>query len=243
MAEIEIKDLSVTYPAAKGDICAVRHLDAMFKNGVNVIVGYSGCGKTTLLRSILGLLPYDGQILLDGRDLFDVPTRERNFSYVSQEYVLYPHMTVFDNIAFPLKTMGAPKEEILRRVRRLAELTDLTACLTRKPKHISGGQQQKAALARAFVKNPTVCLMDEPLSNVDAQARYQARRQIRAMAEETGCMLLYVTHDFGEALALADTLYVMDEGTLVACGTPDAVLQSDHETVRALREGSGIAWM
>lgn len=240
MARIEIRDLSVTYPTAKEDIQAVRHFHATFESGINVIVGYSGCGKTTLLRSILGLLPYEGQILFDDRDLFDIPTRERNFSYISQEYVLYPHMTVFDNIAFPLKAMGAQKDEVLRRVRHLAELTELTACLTRKPKHISGGQQQKVALARAFVKNPAVCLMDEPFSNVDAQARYQSRRQIRAMVEETGCMLLYVTHDFGEALALADKMYVMDEGNLVVCGTPEAIFESDHEVVKMLREGSDL---
>lgn len=242
MTRIEISDLSVSYRMGKKSVLAIDRLNTVFEDGINVIVGYSGCGKTTLLRSILGLLPYDGKITLNGDDLFEIPVKERCFSYISQEYVLYPHMTVFDNIAFPLKNMAAPREEILRRVNRLAELTDLTPCLSRKPRHISGGQQQRVALARAFVKNPTICLMDEPFSNTDAQARYRARQQIRAMAEESGCMILYVTHDFSEAMALADRLFVMDEGQIVVSGSPAEVYAADHEVVRYLKEGSETEW-
>lgn len=242
MAKIEIRNLSVIYQNKKETVCAVDGLQSNFSQPINTIVGYSGCGKSSLLRSILGMIPYEGDILLDGADLFDVPPKNRNFSYVSQEYVLYPHMTVFDNIAFPLKTMGADRAEIVNRVNRMAELTGLTPCLTRKPRHISGGQQQRVALARAFIKNPVVCCLDEPFSNIDVQLRFQFRQILRRLAEETGCMLLYVTHDFQEALAFSDQIYVMNDGKMEVVGTPDEIMASDNEVVALLKEGSLQKW-
>lgn len=242
MTEIEIKNLSVTYQNRKEEVCAIDGLNAIFSHPINTIVGYSGCGKSTLLRSILGVLPYDGDILLDGSDIFDVPPKNRNFSFVSQEYVLYPHMTVFDNIAFPLKTLGADRTEIVSRVNRMAELTGLTPCLTRKPKHISGGQQQRVALARAFIKNPTVCCLDEPFSNIDVHLRFQFRQILRNLVEETGCMLIYVTHDFQEALAFSDQIYVMNDGKIEVTGTPDEIMASDNEVVVLLKKGSSQEW-
>lgn len=242
MAIIEIKNLSVTYQNKKNHFCAVNDLSATFSQPINTIVGYSGCGKTTLLRSILGVLSYDGDIYLDGMDIFDVPPKNRNFSYVSQEFVLYPHMTVFDNIAFPLKTMGADRAEIINRVNRMAELTGLTPCLTRKPKHISGGQQQRVALARAFIKNPVVCCLDEPFSNIDVQLRFQFRQLLRKLSEETGCMLIYVTHDFQEALAFSNQIFVMNDGKIEATGSPEDIMACENEVVKLLREGSLQSW-
>lgn len=235
MPVIEVKDLCVTYQKRKQTVEAICHFSAHFGEGMNVIVGYSGCGKTTLLRSILGLVPYEGKILLDGMDVKEIGTGALNFSFVSQEYVLYPHLTVFDNIAFPLRFLGAPRSEIIARVQKAAELVGITPCLMCKPKHISGGQQQRVALARAFVKNPAVCLMDEPFSNIDAQARANARQLVKEAIRRTGCMILYVTHDFQEAVSMADQLFVIHEGRLELCGAPLDVYHSGNEIVNSLR--------
>ena len=238
MAEIEVKNVSVVFKSKKREAVALDDFSATFGDGMNVIVGYSGCGKTTLLRSILGLVDYDGEILLDGQDLEDVPTNDRNFSFVSQDYVLYPQYTVFENIAFPLKLLRAGRQEICERVYEMAEMLDLTACLNRKPKHISGGQQQRAAIARALVKRPSVCFMDEPFSNTDEATRSQTVRSLKTVLEKAGCTCIYVTHDFKEALTLADTVYVMNEGKLALSGTPDEIYDSDNEVVKNLKEGS-----
>ncbi|MGN0813418.1 MAG: ABC transporter ATP-binding protein [Candidatus Coproplasma sp.] len=241
MSEIAVKNLSVVYKSKKREAVALDDFSATFKEGMNVIVGYSGCGKTTLLRCILGLVDYDdGGIFLDGQDLYDIATKDRNFSFVSQEYVLYPQYTVFENIAFPLKLLKAGREEITQRVKEMAEMLDLTACLNRKPKHISGGQQQRVAIARALIKRPSVCLMDEPFSNTDEVMRAQTVRWLKKAFDVTGCTCLYVTHDFKEALILADTIYVMNEGKLELCGTPDDVFNSDNQVVKILKEGSGL---
>ena len=238
MAEIEVRNVSVVFKSKKREAVALDDFSATFGDGMNVIVGYSGCGKTTLLRSILGLVDYDGEILLDGQDLEDVPTNDRNFSFVSQDYVLYPQYTVFENIAFPLKLLRAGRQEICERVYEMAEMLDLTACLNRKPKHISGGQQQRAAIARALVKRPSVCFMDEPFSNTDEATRSQTVRSLKTVLEKAGCTCIYVTHDFKEALTLADTVYVMNEGKLALSGTPDEIYDSDNEVVKNLKEGS-----
>lgn len=240
MSEITIKDLSVTFKSKKREVLALDEFNATFREGMNVIVGYSGCGKTTLLRCIAGLQDYEGEIYFDGEDLDDVPTKDRNFSFVSQNYVLYPNYTVFENIAFPLKIMRAGRAEITERVRAMAEMLDLTACLNRKPKHISGGQQQRVAIARALVKNPLVCLLDEPFSNTDESMRSQTVRDLKRAFDATGCMGIYVTHDFKEALLLADRLFVMNEGRLEMSGTPDEVFESENEVVKILKESSSI---
>ncbi len=237
MAEIELKDVSVIYSNKRTDTVALNNFSATFRDGMNVIVGYSGCGKTTLLNCILGLVNYDGKIFFDGTDLADVRIKDRNFSFVSQEYVLFPHNTVFDNIAFPLKVMGASRQEIIERVKQVAEMTDIAHCLSRSPKHISGGQQQRTAVARALVKRPSVCLMDEAFSNTDELARAKMCVWVKNLLKKEGCMAIYVTHNFREALSLADTLYVMDEGQLSICGTPEEVYKSDNEVVRNLKEG------
>ena len=244
MPKITVSDLTAIYSDKKaGDVIALDGLNAEFlSDAFNVIVGYSGCGKTTLLKCIAGLIDYDGEIDFDDNDVGGLAPSERNVSYVSQEFVLYPHLTVFDNIAFPLKVAGAPKKEIIDRVKKIAEATDLTYCLTRKPKHISGGQQQRVALARALVKNPSICLFDEPLSNTDPQLRFAERRLLKDSVKRYGCTAVYVTHDFSEAMALADKLFVIADGKCVLQGDPMEIYNSDNGIVKTLKGETEIKW-
>lgn len=240
MSQIVLKNVSVTYVNKKSEVKALDCLNATIDAPMNVIVGSSGCGKTTLLRSILGLVDYDGEILLDGLDIDEIEPKDRNFSFVSQQYVLYPHLTVFENIAFPLKNLRASKGEIISRVNAVAEILDIKACLNKKPKHISGGQQQRAAIARALVKRPSVCFFDEPFSNVDEVTRASTVRWLKSALDKAGCTCVYVTHDLREAFTVADKIYVMDEGEVVECGTPNEVFDSNNEVVKLLISG-GLA--
>ena len=240
MPKITISDLTARYKVKGSDeVLALDKVCAEFlSDSFNVIVGYSGGGKTTLLKCIAGVIDYDGEVLFDGVDVGGLAPSKRNISYVSQEYVLYPHLTVFDNIAFPLKNMGASKKEITERVKSIAEILELTHCLTRRPKHLSGGQQQRVALARALVKNPEICLFDEPLSNTDPQLRYRERRFIKDAIKRYGCTAIYVTHDFPEAMALADSLTVISDGKCVLQGEPMQVYDSGNEIVESLKGGA-----
>lgn len=237
MSEIKTENLTVRYSAGKkSETTAIDGMNVVFpSDSFNVIVGYSGCGKTTLLRSILGLVGYAGHIYFDGGLIDGVDVNKRNFSYVSQEYALYSHLTVFDNIAFPLKAMGADKLEVRERVKEIADMLEIGHCLTRKPKHLSGGQQQRVAIARALIKRPRLCLFDEPLSNIDTEFRAKLRVAIKKSVKQTDCSALYVTHDFTEAMALADRLYVIDRGKIVCEGAPQEVFDSDNEIVAALK--------
>lgn len=240
MAELTVRDLTVVYRGKRTDVTALDGVDASFPDGINVILGYSGCGKTTLLRALLGLVPATGEILFEGRPLNGVSVAERGFSYVPQDHTLYPQCTIFENIAFPLRRLGAGREEITERVRAIAERLGLTACLTRKPRHISIGQQQRAAIARALVRDPAVCLLDEPFSAMDEEMRVSLRQWMRRVFHASGCMALYVTHDVRCAMALADHIYVMDEGRFLLSGTPEAVWQADCDVMRCLKEASGL---
>ena len=240
MSEIEISHLTVIYRNKKSETVALDDFSAVFPHGINVIVGYSGSGKTTLLRSILGLVEYRGSIRSDGKPLEEKEVKDRNFSYVSQEYVLYPKLTVFENIAFPLTNLHVEREEIEERVYEMASLLNLTACLNRKPKRISGGQQQRVALARALIKQPDACCLDEPFSNTDALLRDESLAWVKTAFHKCDTTAIYVTHDLREAAFLADHLFVIDEGKLVLSGTAQEVLSSENEVISALREGSGI---
>ncbi len=204
------------------NVGAVSKLDLAVGDGeFLVIVGPSGCGKTTTLRLIAGLeTPDEGNIWLKGRALAGVAPRDRDVAMVFQNHALLPHLTVSENLAFGLMLRRFPKEEIARRVRVAAEMLDLAAFLERKPTALSGGECQRVALGRALVRQPKVFLLDEPLSNLDAPMRLQLRAQIAAVHRRAGAMMIYVTHDQAEAMALADRVAVMKDGALQQVAAP-----------------------
>jgi multiple sugar transport system ATP-binding protein len=186
-----------------------------------VLVGPSGCGKSTSLRMLAGLEDVNsGRILIGDRDVTDVPPKDRDIAMVFQNYALYPHMTVADNMGFALKIAGVSKEERAERVREAAKLLDLEPYLDRKPKALSGGQRQRVAMGRAIVRNPQVFLMDEPLSNLDAKLRVQTRTQIASLTRRLGVTTVYVTHDQVEAMTMGDRVAVLKDGLLMQVDTP-----------------------
>jgi len=214
-----------------GNVMAVDNIDLEVRKGeFLVLLGPSGCGKTTTLRIIAGLeKPEKGRVYIDGVDVTDLPPRDRNVAMVFQNYALYPHMKVFDNIAFPLKLKKLPKEEIRRRVRAVAEILRIEELLDRYPRQLSGGQQQRVALARALVKEPKVFLMDEPLSNLDAKLRLYMRVELKSLQKKTGITTIYVTHDQAEAMSMGDRLAVMNAGKIIQIGSPDDVYNSPED--------------
>jgi multiple sugar transport system ATP-binding protein len=204
------------------DAVAVNDLDLLIKDGeFLVLVGPSGCGKTTALRCLAGLEEITaGQIKIDERVVNRVPSKDRNIAMVFQSYALYPHMTVYDNLAFGLKLLKTPKQEIRRRVQEAAKILNLERFLDRKPRALSGGQRQRVALGRAIVREPAAFLMDEPLSNLDAKLRVQTRAEILRIQQRLGTTTVYVTHDQVEAMTMGDRIAVMSEGVLQQVGPP-----------------------
>ena len=192
-----------------------------------VLVGPSGCGKSTTLRMVAGLEEISGgELYIDGKLMNDVAPKDRDIAMVFQSYALYPHMTVYENMAFPLKLRKVPKDEIDRRVREAAEILDITQYLDRKPKALSGGQRQRVAIGRAIVREPKVLLMDEPLSNLDAKLRNQMRAEIIKLRQKINTTFMYVTHDQTEAMTLGDRIVIMKDGFIQQIGTPQEVF--DH---------------
>ncbi|MCD6498491.1 MAG: ABC transporter ATP-binding protein [Deltaproteobacteria bacterium] len=191
------------------------------------LLGPSGCGKTTLLRSIAGLVPLDGgRILFDDRLMNDVPAHRRNAALVFQNYALWPHMSVFDNVAFGLVERKVPKAERSHRVARALSLVHLAEAADRRPTELSGGQQQRVALARSLVVRPDLILLDEPLSNLDANLRHEMRYELKRIQEETGITMIYVTHDQKEALSMAHRIAVMKSGHVLQVGEPEELYRS-----------------
>ena len=189
-----------------------------------VLVGPSGCGKSTTLRMVAGLEEISsGELYIDGKLMNDVEPKDRDIAMVFQSYALYPHMTVYENMAFPLKLRKAPKDEIDRRVKEAAEILDITQYLDRKPKALSGGQRQRVAIGRAIVREPKVLLMDEPLSNLDAKLRNQMRAEIIKLRQKINTTFMYVTHDQTEAMTLGDRIVIMKDGEIQQIGTPEEV--------------------
>ena len=189
-----------------------------------VLVGPSGCGKSTTLRMVAGLEEISaGELYIDGKLMNDVAPKDRDIAMVFQNYALYPHMTVYENMAFSLKLKKVPKDEIDRKVREAAEILDITQYLDRKPKALSGGQRQRVAIGRAIVRNPKVFLMDEPLSNLDAKLRNQMRAEIIKLREKIDTTFIYVTHDQVEAMTLGDRIVIMRDGYIQQIGTPQEV--------------------
>ena len=194
-----------------------------------VLVGPSGCGKSTTLRMIAGLEEIsEGELWIDDRMVNDVAPKDRDIAMVFQSYALYPHMTVYDNMAFALKLRHTPKDEIERAVHQAAEILDITQYLNRKPKALSGGQRQRVAIGRAIVRNPKVMLMDEPLSNLDAKLRNQMRAEIIKLRQRIDTTFIYVTHDQTEAMTLGDRIVIMKDGFIQQIGTPQQVFNHPY---------------
>ena len=194
-----------------------------------VLVGPSGCGKSTTLRMIAGLEEIsDGELYIGDRLVNDVPPKDRDIAMVFQNYALYPHMTVYDNMAFALKLRHRPKAEIDRKVKEAAEILDITQYLGRKPKALSGGQRQRVAIGRAIVRDPQVMLMDEPLSNLDAKLRNQMRAELIKLRERINTTFIYVTHDQTEAMTLGDRIVIMKDGFIQQIGTPQEVFNHPY---------------
>ncbi|ASJ10060.1 sugar ABC transporter ATP-binding protein [Thermococcus sp. P6] len=208
-----------------GNFEAVKELSLTIKDGeFLVLLGPSGCGKTTTLRMISGLEePSEGRIYFGDRDVTYLPPKDRNISMVFQSYAVWPHMTVYDNIAFPLKIKKYPREEIERKVKWAAELLQIGNLLDRYPGQLSGGQRQRVAVARAIVVEPDVLLMDEPLSNLDAKLRVTMRAEIKKLQTKLGVTTVYVTHDQVEAMTMGDRIAVMNMGRLLQVGPPTEV--------------------
>ena len=220
MASVTFEKATRIYPGAL--VPSVDGIDLEIADGeFLVLVGPSGCGKSTTLRMLAGLEEVDGgSIRIGDKDVTNVPPKDRDIAMVFQNYALYPHMTVAENMGFALKIAGVDKEERNQRVLEAAKLLDLEKYLDRKPKALSGGQRQRVAMGRAIVRSPQVFLMDEPLSNLDAKLRVQTRTQISSLTRRLGVTTVYVTHDQVEALTMGDRVAVLKDGTLQQVGTP-----------------------
>ncbi|MBR6327127.1 MAG: polyamine ABC transporter ATP-binding protein [Lachnospiraceae bacterium] len=220
---IELKDITRIFD--DNGFVAVKDFNLEVKRGEFVtFLGPSGCGKTTTLRMIAGFdLPTKGQILLDGKDISQLPPNKRPINTVFQRYALFPHMNIFDNIAFGLKLKNLPKEEIVKKVKRVLEMVDLEGFENRTVSTLSGGQQQRIAIARALVNEPKILLLDEPLGALDLKMRKEMQLELKSMHDRLGITFIYVTHDQEEALTMSDKIVVMNEGTIQQIGTPEDI--------------------
>ena len=225
MAAISLKNIVKQYGVGKAAVQVIHDVSAEISDGeFVVIVGPSGCGKSTLLRMVAGLEEITaGTISIGARVVNDLEPAERDIAMVFQNYALYPHMTVFDNMAYGLKIARLPKDEIRARVEKAADILELMPYLDRKPRALSGGQRQRVAMGRAIVRQPQVFLFDEPLSNLDAKLRAQTRLEIQKLHRELGITSLFVTHDQVEAMTLAQRMLVMNAGVMEQFGTPEEV--------------------
>jgi multiple sugar transport system ATP-binding protein len=230
MPDVQFESTSRIYPGTS--VPAVDALDLHIQDGeFMVLVGPSGSGKTTALRMLAGLEDVDaGSVRIGARDVTDLPPKRRDVAMVFQNYALYPYLTVAANIGFPLRIAKVPKTQIAQRVQKAAELLGLTDYLQRKPAQLSGGQRQRVAMGRAIVRQPSVFLMDEPLSNLDAKLRVQMRAEIAALQSRLGITTVYVTHDQAEALTLGHRVAVLNEGRLQQCDIPDVLYERPANT-------------
>lgn len=228
MASLTIRDIHKSY----GAVDVMHGVDLDIQDGEFVVfVGPSGCGKSTLLRMIAGLEEItSGTVSIDGREVNDVAPAKREVAMVFQTYALYPHMTVYENMAFGLKQVKTPKEEIDRRVNAAAEVLQINDYLDRSPRNLSGGQRQRVAIGRAIVRDPKVFLFDEPLSNLDAALRVQTRIEISKLHERLGATMIYVTHDQVEAMTLADKIVVLRDGRIEQVGSPTDLYDRPNNT-------------
>jgi multiple sugar transport system ATP-binding protein len=230
MADVDLIHLWKTYNEKAGPI--VRNLSLTIEDGELIsLLGPSGCGKTTTLRMIAGLeFPDAGEIIIGDQNVVSLPAKDRDIALVFQQYALYPHMSVRQNLEYPLKIQKISKEEMTKRVDDAAKLLDLSGKMDRKPGELSGGEQQRVALGRAIVRRPKVFLMDEPLSNLDAILRVQMRSHLKALQRETGVTTVVVTHDQSEAMSMSDRIAVMNQGIIQQIGDPDHIYQHPANT-------------
>ena len=219
MAHLTLKDITKIYD---GDVHAVKQVDFQIPDeSFTVLVGPSGCGKSTILRMIAGLEEItEGDIYIDDERINDTPPKDRDIAMVFQNYALYPHMTVYKNMAFGLKLRKYPKAEIEQRVNEAAKILSISHLLNRKPKHLSGGERQRVAVGRAIVRHPKVFLFDEPLSNLDAKLRVQMRMEISRLHDRLSATMVYVTHDQVEAMTMGDQIVVLNEGEIQQIADP-----------------------
>src|SRR5215475_14331079 len=244
MAAVVAKDIRKDF----GDVAAVDGVSLAVRDGeFLVLLGPSGCGKTTFLRIVAGLeRQTSGDILINDEIVNDVTPRARGIAMVFQSYGLYPHLTVANNIAFPLRTQGTPRPEIARKVAWAAGLLGIDHLLARRPRQLSGGERQRVALARALVREPTAFLLDEPLSNLDAKLRASARNEIKQFQQRVGTTTIYVTHDQVEAMGMGDRIAVIDHGQIRQIGTPTAIYDDPADRFVATFVGSPpmniVAW-
>lgn len=230
MASVSFDKVTKTYPGNHSPAVESLTLDVVDGEFL-VLVGPSGCGKSTILRLIAGLEQADdGKIFIDDTDVTDQPARTRDIAMVFQNYALYPHLTVRENMSFALKNSATSQDEIDSRVREAAKILELDELLDRKPRSLSGGQRQRVAMGRAIVRHPRVFLMDEPLSNLDSQLRTHTRTQIAALQRALGVTTIYVTHDQTEAMTMADRLVILDRGAIQQIGTPQEVFDCPSNT-------------
>ena len=256
MADVVLKNIKKVYPniepkkKKKGEpekekknnllvteegVLAVHDFNLEIKdNEFIVLVGPSGCGKSTTLRMIAGLEEISGgELYIDGKLMNDIPPKDRDIAMVFQNYALYPHMTVYENMAFGLKLRHVDPQEIDRKVKEAAEILDITQYLDRKPKALSGGQRQRVAIGRAIVRSPKVFLMDEPLSNLDAKLRNQMRAEIIKLRQRIDTTFIYVTHDQTEAMAMADQIVLMDKGRIMQEASPEVIYHDPNNAFTA----------
>ena len=234
MATVVLKDVKKIYP---GNVEVVHkfNLEIADKEFI-VFVGPSGCGKSTTLRMVAGLEEISaGTISIDGEVVNDLQPKDRHISMVFQNYALYPHLTVYDNVAYPLKLLKFSREEIDIRVREMCASMGIDFLLTRKPKYLSLGQQQRVAIARALVKRPDIIMMDEPLSNLDKDTAQEIRELIKEMIKKYNATCIYVSHNITDCLSLADNIFVMDNGKIIGKYSPQEFLDSDNSVISALK--------
>src|SRR5690348_8980657 len=232
MSAIAAEGVSKVWTTASGAVRAVDDVSFAFDAGtLNVLLGPSGCGKSTTLRLVAGLEACDGgRVLIDHRDVTRLPPAARSIAMVFQSYALFPHLTVAENVSFGLRVRRTPAAERAERLARVADLLGLTPLLERKPSQLSGGQQQRVALGRAIIAQAPVCLMDEPLSNLDAQLRAEMRLEIRALQRKLGITMVYVTHDQVEAMSMADRVVLLRAGRIEQNGTPVSLYERPANT-------------
>lgn len=228
MEIIRLNDFSCFYKNKKEYVTALDKVSFSIERGeFFVIIGESGCGKTTLLRSCLGLAQYyDGDLFVDGISVDEIDLKRGRYAYVSQEIGLYPNMTVYKNIAFPLSVTHTSPLEIDKRVKKIAAELEIDFLLSRKPSQLSIGQQQRVAIARTLIKDPTIMYFDEPFSSLDPTLRQELRSVVKKMHKTYGSTVVFVTHDIAEALDLADRIAVLEKGKLVEIGTPEYLIQN-----------------